>query len=74
MGFDIIRFKPMKTVVLAMLGALSLAAQNATSTCRNLFEPKTYQDAIVAAPDPRNDGQRLSSATLACTGLANTDA
>jgi hypothetical protein len=45
----------MKPVLVLTMCALSVAAQTATSTCRSLFEPKTYQDAIVAAPDPRNE-------------------
>ncbi len=35
--------------------ACCAAAQQSTSTCKAWAEPKTYQNAIVAAPDPKKD-------------------
>ncbi|HWR35207.1 MAG TPA: hypothetical protein VN622_04970 [Clostridia bacterium] len=39
-----------------LLGSIGFAsAQQLTNTCTEWFEPKTFQDAIAASPDPKNN-------------------
>lgn len=45
----------MRQSFLLLACALSVHAQTGRSACRDLFEPKTYQDAVASAPNLRYD-------------------